>query len=120
MDNLNKEIQKQYERMGINSDVLNISDEIINDLSQRFQKIDKIAEYNQLKVVSAFQKNKVAEEHFNTTTGYGYNDIGRDTLEKVYADVFHTEDALVRPQITCGTHALALALMSNLRAGDEI
>ena len=120
MDNLNKEIQKQYERMGINSDVLNISDEIINDLSQRFQKIDKIAEYNQLKVVSAFQKNKVAEEHFNTTTGYGYNDIGRDTLEKVYADVFHTEDALVRPQITCGTHALALALMSNLRPGDEL
>ena len=120
MDNLNKEIQKQYERMGINSDVLNISDEIINDLSQRFQKIDKIAEYNQLKVVSAFQKNKVAEEHFNTTTGYGYNDIGRDTLEKVYADVFHTEDALVRPQITCGTHALGLALSANLRPGDKL
>lgn len=120
MDNLNKEIQKQYERMGINSDVLNISDEIINDLSQRFQKIDKIAEYNQLKVVSTFQKNKVAEEHFNTTTGYGYNDIGRDTLEKVYADVFHTEDALVRPQITCGTHALGLALSANLRPGDKL
>ena len=120
MDNLNKEIQKQYERMGINSDVLNISDEIINDLSQRFQKIDKIAEYNHLKVVSAFQKNKVAEEHFNTTTGYGYNDIGRDTLEKVYADVFHTEDALVRPQITCGTHALGLALSANLRPGDKL
>lgn len=120
MDNLNKEIQKQYERMGINSDVLSISDEIINDLSQRFQKIDKIAEYNQLKVVSAFQKNKVAEEHFNTTTGYGYNDIGRDTLEKVYADVFHTEDALVRPQITCGTHALGLALSANLRPGDKL
>ena len=120
MDNLNKEIQKQYERMGINSDVLNISDEIINDLSQRFRKIDKIAEYNQLKVVSAFQKNKVAEEHFNTTTGYGYNDIGRDTLEKVYADVFHTEDALVRPQITCGTHALGLALSANLRPGDKL
>ena len=120
MDNLNKEIQKQYERMGINSDVLNISDEIINDLSQRFQKIDKIAEYNQLKVVSAFQINKVAEEHFNTTTGYGYNDIGRDTLEKVYADVFHTEDALVRPQITCGTHALGLALSANLRPGDKL
>ena len=120
MDNLNKEIQKQYERMGINSDVLNISDEIINDLSQRFQKIDKIAEYNQLKVVSAFQKDKVAEEHFNTTTGYGYNDIGRDTLEKVYADVFHTEDALVRPQITCGTHALGLALSANLRPGDKL
>ena len=106
--------------MGINSDVLNISDEIINDLSQRFQKIDKIAEYNQLKVVSAFQKNKVAEEHFNTTTGYGYNDIGRDTLEKVYADVFHTDDALVRPQITCGTHALGLALSANLRPGDKL
>lgn len=120
MDNLNNEIQKQYERMGINSDVLNISDEIINDLSQRFQKIDKIAEYNQLKVVSAFQKNKVAEEHFNTTTGYGYNDIGRDTLEKVYADVFHTEDALIRPQITCGTHALGLALSANLRPGDKL
>lgn len=120
MDNLNKEIQKQYEKMGINSDVLNISDEIINDLSQRFQKIDKIAEYNQLKVVSAFQKNKVAEEHFNTTTGYGYNDIGRDTLEKVYADVFHTDDALVRPQITCGTHALGLALSANLRPGDKL
>lgn len=120
MDNLNKEIQKQYERMGINSDVLNISEEIINDLSQRFQKIDKIAEYNQLKVVSAFQKNKVAEEHFNPTTGYGYNDIGRDTLEKVYADVFHTEDALVRPQITCGTHALGLALSANLRPGDKL
>lgn len=120
MDNLNKEIQKQYERMGINSDVLNISDEIINDLSQRFQKIDKIAEYNQLKVVSAFQKNKVAEEHFNTTTGYGYNDIGRDTLEKVYADVFHTDDALVRPQITCGTHALGLSLSANLRPGDKL
>ena len=120
MDNLNKEIQKQYERMGINSDVLNISDEIINDLSQRFQKIDKIAEYNQLKVVSAFQKNKVAEEHFNTTTGYGYNDIGRDTLEKVYADVFHTDDALVRPQITCGTHALGLALSATLRPGDKL
>lgn len=120
MDNLNKEIQKQYEKMGINSDVLNISDEIINDLSQRFQKIDKIAEYNQLKLVSAFQKNKVAEEHFNTTTGYGYNDIGRDTLEKVYADVFHTDDALVRPQITCGTHALGLALSANLRPGDKL
>lgn len=71
-------------------------------------------------MVSAFQKNKVAEEHFNTTTGYGYNDIGRDTLEKVYADVFHTDDALVRPQITCGTHALGLALSANLRPGDKL
>lgn len=102
MDNLNKEIQKQYERMGINSDVLNISDEIINDLSQRFQNWQN-CRVQSVEGGICFPKNKVAEEHFNTTTGYGYNDIGRDTLEKVYADVFHTDDALVRPQITCGT-----------------
>ena len=79
-----------------------------------------MAEYNQLKVIHAMQKNKVSAECFNQSSGYGYNDLGRDTLEKVYADVFCAEDALVRPQITCGTHALALALMSNLRPGDEL
>lgn len=89
-------------------------------MEERFKKVDKIAEYNQLKVIGAMQKNKVAEAHFNTTTGYGYNDLGRETLEKVYADVFHTEDALVRPQITCGTHALALALSANLRPNDKL
>lgn len=109
-----------YKEMGIDEKVLKISDEIIENLSQRFQKIDKIAEYNQLKVIRALQKNKVAEAHFATTTGYGYNDLGRDTLEKVYADVFHTEDALVRPQITCGTHALGIALSANLRPGDKL
>lgn len=116
MNNLND----MYQEMGIDEKVLNISDEIIADLSQRFQEIDKIAEYNQLKVIGALQKNKVAEAHFATTTGYGYNDLGRDTLEKVYADVFHTEDALVRPQITCGTHALGIALSANLRPKDKL
>ena len=95
-------------------------EKICADLEERFKKVDKIAEYNQLKVIGAMQKNKVAEAHFNTTTGYGYNDLGRETLEKVYADVFHTEDALVRPQITCGTHALALALSANLRPNDKL
>ena len=93
---------------------------ITDALKQRFQEIDIIAEYNQLKVVNAMQKNQVSEAHFAQTTGYGYNDLGRDTLEKVYADIFHTEDALVRPQITCGTHALGLALSANLRPGDKM
>jgi cystathionine beta-lyase family protein involved in aluminum resistance len=114
------ELKDMYRQMGIDEKVLEISDKIISDLSQRFQEIDKIAEYNQLKVMSAFHKNKVAEAHFAPTTGYGYNDLGRDTLEKVYADVFHTEDALVRPQITCGTHALGIALSANLRPGDQL
>ena len=86
----------------------------------RFDEIDQNAEYNQLKVLKAMQDNKVSEACLLGTTGYGYNDIGRETLEAVYASVFHAEDALVRPQITCGTHALALALISNLRPGDEL
>lgn len=116
MNNLNE----IYREMGIDEKVLTVSDQITDNLSQRFQEIDKIAEYNQLKVIKAFQNNKVAEAHFATTTGYGYNDLGRDTLEKVYADIFHTEDALVRPQITCGTHALGIALAGNLRPGDKM
>ena len=89
-------------------------------LKERFAAIDEIAEFNQLKVLHAMQKNRVSAECFNQSSGYGYNDMGRDTLEQVYADTFKGEDALVRPQITCGTHALALALMSNLRPGDEL
>ena len=115
-----EELKKMYNELGISDKVYDLSAEIVKDLSERFHKIDKVAEYNQLKVIQAFQKNRVAEEHFNTTTGYGYNDIGRDNLEKVYADVFHAEDALVRPQITCGTHALGLALSANLRPGDKL
>ena len=109
-----------YKEMGIDETVLEISDKIIENLSQRFQEIDKISEYNQLKVIKAMQDNRVGEAHFAATTGYGYNDMGRETLEKIYADCFHTEAALVRPQITCGTHALAVALSANLRPGDEL
>lgn len=114
------QIKEMYKKLEITEDVYNFSEDIVKDLEKRFLEIDKTAEYNQLKVIHAMQKNKVAEAHFNTTTGYGYNDLGRETLEKVYADVFHTEDALVRPQITCGTHALALALSANLRPGDKM
>lgn len=109
-----------YRAMGISPEVYEYGAAIAGQLRERFQQIDDIAEYNQLKVLHAMQKNQVSEACLLGTTGYGYNDLGRDTLEAVYADIFHTEDALVRPQITCGTHALALALMSNLRPGDEL
>ena len=113
-------LEKYYEELGISKDVFNFTNCIEKNLKERFEKIDSIAELNQLKVIKAMQKNKVSAECFNMSSGYGYDDIGRDTLEKVYADCFKAEDALVRPQITCGTHALALALMSNLRPGDEL
>ena len=116
----NGAIPALYQSTGISAPVYNFGAEVLEGLSERFAAIDEVAEYNQLKVLKAMQKNQVSEACLLGTTGYGYNDIGRDTLEAVYADVFHTEDALVRPQITCGTHALALALMSNLRPGDEL
>lgn len=109
-----------YRSMGVSPEVYEYGKVIAGQLRERFQQIDDVAEYNQLKVLHAMQKNQVSEACLLGTTGYGYNDLGRDTLESVYADIFHTEDALVRPQITCGTHALALALMSNLRPGDEL
>ena len=111
---------KIYEELGISQKVYEFGEEILSSLEGRFKKIDENAEYNQLKVLKAMQENKVSEACLLGTTGYGYNDIGREKLEAVYASVFHTEDALVRPQITCGTHALALALMSNLRPGDML
>ncbi|MCI9221085.1 MAG: hypothetical protein HFH94_15355 [Lachnospiraceae bacterium] len=114
------EIQSMYARMGIDSEIYAYQEAVLKRLTERFRKIDEIAEYNQLKVVRAMQECQVSEACLLGTTGYGYNDLGRDTLEAVYAKIFHTEDALVRPQITCGTHALALALMSNLRPGDEL
>ena len=117
---MNTETQNIYKELGISDKVYQFSTEILESLSKRFCEIDNNAEYNQLKVIKAMQDNKVSEACLLGTTGYGYNDLGRDTLEAVYASVFHTEDALVRPQITCGTHALALALMSNLRPGDEL
>lgn len=115
-----EEIQNMYARMGIDREVYTYGESVLKGLKERFEEIDEIAEYNQLKVISAMQDCRVSEACLSGTTGYGYNDLGRDTLEAVYAKVFRTEDALVRPQITCGTHALALALMSNLRPGDEL
>ena len=113
-------IQTLYKEMGISGEVLRFGEEVEQTLAERFREIDKMAELNQLKVVHAMQKARVNAECFNYASGYGYNDFGRDTLEQVYANVFHTEDALVRPQITCGTHALALTLSANLRPGDEL
>ncbi len=112
--------EMMYRQLGISQKVYEYGEKIWETLSGRFQEIDRISEYNQIKVIAAMQNQKVSEACLLGTTGYGYNDLGRDTLEKVYADIFHTEDALVRPQITCGTHALALALLSNLRPGDEL
>lgn len=113
-------LQEMYASLGIDTQVLAFGEHILENLKDRFAAIDETAEYNQLKVIRAMQKARVSEACLLGTTGYGYNDIGRDTLEEVYANLFHAEDALVRPQITCGTHALALALMSNLRPGDEL
>ena len=109
-----------FKSLGISAAVYEYGETILKGLKERFTEVDERAEYNQLKVLKAMQDNQVSEACLLGTTGYGYNDIGRDTLEAVYASVFHAEDALVRPQITCGTHALALALMSNLRPGDEL
>lgn len=110
----------QYQALGISPEVLSYGRQVLDQLAPRFAKIDETAEFNQLKVIKAMQEARVSEACLLGTTGYGYNDLGRETLEKVYANVFHTQAALVRPQITCGTHALALALMSNLRPGDEL
>ncbi len=115
-----KAIKEMYCNMGISEQIYDFSENILKGLKERFEKIDENAEYNQMKVLQAMQKNKVAEMHLSGTTGYGYNDEGRDTLEQVYADLFKTEAALVRPQIMCGTHALNIALSANLRPGDEL
>ncbi|MCI8494454.1 MAG: hypothetical protein HFI74_02065 [Lachnospiraceae bacterium] len=109
-----------YQELGISDQVFQYGKQIEERLKERFVQIDETAEYNQLKVIKALQAHKVSAECFMGSSGYGYNDLGRDTLEEVYATCFHGEAALVRPQITCGTHALALALMSNLRPGDEL
>ena len=117
---MNEKLKDIYETMGICSEVLQFGQKIQDSLKERFDKIEENAEVNQLRVLQAMQKCKVSEGCMYPSTGYGYNDLGRETLEKVYAEVFHTEDALVRPQITCGTHAIALAISSNLRPGDEL
>lgn len=114
------EMDAMYEQLGIERKVLEFGKEIEGLLSERFAAIDETAEYNQLKVIKAMQDNRVSDIHFAATTGYGYNDLGRDTLEDVYASVFHTENALVRPNLISGTHALHVALSGNLRPGDEL
>lgn len=113
-------LKAYYEELGVDGKVYDYAQKVEHGLKTRFEKMDEIAQINQLKVLRAMQKNKVAEAHLSGTTGYGYNDIGREAIEGVYADVFGTEDALVRPQITCGTHALGLAMGAVLRPGDEI
>lgn len=117
---MNTEMETMYESLGISKKVLEFGVQIEEHLKERFEEIDKRAEFNQMKVIKAMQDNRVSDIHFAATTGYGYNDLGRDTLEAVYASAFHGESALVRPQLTCGTHALAVALASNLRPGDEL
>ena len=117
MRSSNEEI---YLSMGISKTVYDYGCTIEKSLRDRFDEVDSNAEYNQLKVLKAMQDHKVSDIHFAATSGYGYNDMGRDTLEEVYASAFHAEAALVRPQITCGTHALAIALHGNLRPGDEL
>ena len=112
--------QQMYQALGVSPVVYALGEEVLSSLSDRFAEIDRRAEYNQNKVLLAMQRNRVNASHFAATTGYGYNDEGRDNLERVYADAFHTEAALVRPQITCGTHALTVALSANLLPGDEL
>ena len=114
------QIENMYQALGVCPKVYGFGEEILAGLKERFEEIDRVAEYNQAKVVAAMQKNRVSAQCFAATTGYGYDDVGRDNLERVYADTFHTEAALVRPQITCGTHALTVALSANLLPGDEL
>ena len=115
MENIN-----MYKLLGVSETTYNFGEQILSSLTKRFEEIDKIAEYNQNKILYAFQQEKVDASCMQSSTGYGYDDIGREKLEKVYADIFHTESALVRPQITCGTHALTVALSANLLPGDEL
>jgi cystathionine beta-lyase family protein involved in aluminum resistance len=112
--------QDYLRKFGLSDKAIELGEKYEKELEERFKKIDETAEYNQLKVIKAMQDNRLSDIHFASSTGYGYNDIGRETLESVYASIFNTEDALVRPQITCGTHALTIALSANLRPGDEL
>ncbi len=120
MNERSEEMLNMYQSLGISEDVVFFGESVVRELAPRFEEIDRVAEFNQLKVIRGMQQNRVSEACLYPSTGYGYNDLGRDTLEKVYATVFGTEDALVRPLIACGTHALGTALAGNLRPGDEL
>lgn len=113
-------MKQMYAALGVSEEVFEYGERVLKALEGRFRAVDAVAEYNQAKVIAAMQKNRVGAACFAATTGYGYDDVGRDNLERVYADTFHTEAALVRPQITCGTHALTVALSANLLPGDEL
>ena len=113
-------MKQMYAALGVSEEVFEYGERVLKELEGRFRAVDAVAEYNQAKVIAAMQKNRVGAACFAATTGYGYDDVGRDNLERVYADTFHTEAALVRPQITCGTHALTVALSANLLPGDEL
>jgi len=115
-----EQMLEMYQELGISPAVYAYGEQALEKLQARFAKIDQVAEYNQAKVIRAMQKNRVSAACFTASNGYGYDDFGRDNLERVYADVFHTEAALVRPHITCGTHALTVALSANLLPGDEL
>ena len=112
--------REAYRQLGISDKVLSFADQVLQGLTEEFDRVDRVAEINQTRVLVAMQKNGVNVTHFNPSTGYGNDDGGRETLERVYADCFHADSALVRPQITCGTHALYLALSANLLPGDEL
>ncbi len=117
---MKEQLNEMYKDLTVDEKIQGFCADILESLEERFKGIDKVAEYNQLKVLKAMQDKRVSDVHFAATTGYGYNDLGRDTLEEVYAAVFHAESALVRPQLMCGTHALTVALAGNLRPGDEL
>lgn len=112
--------EKIYDEIGLDAELIKISNEVFEELKEIFNEVDEIASFNQIKVLKAMQKAKLSDIHFAATTGYGYNDLGRDKIEEIYKTVFKAEDALVRPQIVSGTHALNLALSGNLRPNDEL
>ncbi len=107
-----------YTKFGISNEVIKLAEKVTKEINPIFEEVDKVCEFNSLKVLNAFQKYNISDMHFGSTTGYGYGDIGRDTIEKVYAEVLETEDAIVRSQFISGTHALTVALFAFLRPGD--
>ena len=109
-----------YEELGITEKTVHLINECDKELQEQFQQIDKLCDYNSLRVLSSFHKFQVSEAHFNATTGYGYNDLGRDTIEKIFADIFGCEDALVRSQFISGSHALTVCFFGLLRPGDVL
>ena len=117
---MNKWMEEQYETLGISREVYEFGEKIEDSLKERFAAIDATAEYNQLKVIKAMQEARVSDIHFAGTTGYGYDDLGRDKLDEIYAHIFHTEDALVRLQFVNGTHAISCALFGALKPGQTL